>query len=68
VSRIDAYEYERGPVVPRGTYRRKHKHRPVDRKRAKQESQLVMKLFGGATGKEIKEGEPFDDSIEHIGR
>jgi hypothetical protein len=41
---------------------------PLDRKRAKQETQLAMKLYGGATGKEIAEGEPFDDDIQHIGR
>lgn len=59
----DSYEVERGPVR-----RRRFKHRPVDRKRAKKEAQLAMQLYGGATKREITEGEPFDDSIDHIGR
>jgi hypothetical protein len=41
MSRIDAYEVQRGPV-----YRRKPKHRPVDRKRAAKEAQLVAQLYG----------------------
>jgi hypothetical protein len=58
VSRIDAYEVERGPVR-----RRKFKRRCVNPNRAKKEAQLAMKLFGGATRKEIKDGEPFDDPL-----
>lgn len=57
MSRIDAYEAQRGPV------RRRKFRRPVDPKRAKAETQLLMKLHGGATRKEITEGEPFDDPL-----
>ena len=53
-----SYEVKRGPV-----WRRKKRVYPVDPKRAKKEAQLAMKLYGGATGKEIKDGTPFDDPI-----
>lgn len=58
MSRIDAYEAQRGPVR-----RRKQRRYPVDPKRAKKETQLAMKLYGVATKKEIVEGEPFDDAL-----
>ncbi len=62
MSHIDGYEYERRP------FKRRVKRRPVDSARAKKEAQLAMKLYGGATRKEITEGSPFDDSIDSIGR
>lgn len=58
MSRIDAYEAQRGPVR-----RRKQRRYPVDPKRAKKVAQLSMQLYGGATKKEIKDGTPFDDPL-----
>jgi hypothetical protein len=38
------------------------------KKHTKRELQLLMQLHGGATGKDLREGTPFDDSIDDIGR
>ena len=38
------------------------------KKHTRRELQVLMQLHGGATRKEITEGQPFDDSIDHIGR
>jgi hypothetical protein len=58
VSRIDAYEAQRGPVR-----RRKQRRYPVDPKRARKVAQLSMQLYGGTTKKEITEGAPYDDPL-----
>jgi len=38
------------------------------KKHTKRELQLLMQLHGGATGYELKRDEPFNDSIDDIGR
>jgi hypothetical protein len=38
------------------------------KKHTRRELQVLMKLHGGATGKELEEAEPFNDSLDDIGR
>jgi hypothetical protein len=57
MSRLDEFEYRRGPV-----YRRKKRsQRPRDSRPGKHAVQLQMKLLGGTTDKD--RGEPFNDEI-----
>lgn len=54
MSRLDEYEYRRGPVK---RFRRSKKKRAARR----EEPQLALKLRGGMTARERAVGEPFDD-------
>ena len=60
MAHLDEWEHRRGPV------RRRQHGKPRAARPTKKHVQLALKLMGGTTDKD--RGEPFNDSIDHIGR
>lgn len=62
MSRLDEYEHRRGPIRRRFKGRKTKLDAP-GRGAKVCETQLALRLLGGLTERERKEGTPFDDAI-----